>query len=42
MSSIKHDIHSVCVTCRGVDCDVDNRCNVCTDVDDVSMTEYIS
>ena len=41
MSSITRDFHSVCIECRGVDCDIDNRCIECTDVDDNTMTEYV-
>ena len=40
MSSITRDFHSVCIECRGVNCDIDNRCIECTDVDDNAMTEY--
>ena len=41
MSSIKCDFHPVCITCRGVDCDVNNYRNECTNVDDITMTEYV-
>ena len=34
-------MHSVCISCWGVDCHVDNCCTACTDVDDVTMTEYV-
>ena len=27
MSSLGKDFHSVCINCRGIDFDVDNRCN---------------
>ena len=42
MSTLRYDFHSVCVDCRGVDCDVQIRCIECTDVDDIKMTEYVS
>ena len=29
MSSIKHDKHSLCSTCRGGDCDFENKCHEC-------------
>ena len=29
MSSLKHDSHSVCVKCRGHDCNLDRRCVEC-------------
>ena len=41
VSSINCDFHSVCVACRGIDCDIDKCSNECTDVDDISMTKYV-
>ena len=41
MSSLFRDFHTVCIDCRGLDCDVDNRCIECTDVDDSAMTECV-
>ena len=42
MSSLIHDFHSICVVCRGVDCDRDHRCPKCTDVADSVMTKYVA
>ena len=42
MSSVIHDFHSICVVCRGVDCDTDHRCPECKDVGDLVMTKYIT
>ena len=38
MSSLQHDFHSVCIVCRGVDCDTDHRCPECNDISDLLMT----
>ena len=38
MSSLTSDFHSVCIVCRGVDCDIDRRCIECTDVNNNVMT----
>ena len=35
------DFHTVCIDCRGVDCDFDHRCMECTDIDNSTMTEYV-
>ena len=42
MSSLAHDFHSICVVCRGVDCDTDLRCPKCKDVGDLVMTKYVT
>ena len=42
MSCLKFDFHTVCSECRGVDCDLQTRCIECTDVDDVTMQDYVS
>ena len=41
MSSIQHYFHSLCIVCREVDCDTDNRCLERADVDDLEMTNYV-
>ena len=41
MSSVIKDLYSVCIDCRSVDCDLDNRCVECTDIGDSTMTEYV-
>ena len=41
MSSQTHDFHSLCTECCGRDCDLDNRCNECIDIDDTLMTVYV-
>ena len=40
MSTLTYDFHSVCVNCRSVECDYDNRCDECTDIADDVMTTY--
>ena len=42
MSSYKFDFHTVCVQCRGVDCDLNSRCIECTDVTTDRMSEYLA
>ena len=42
MNALRFDFHTVCVDCRGVDCDVTIRCIECPDVDDTRMTEHVS
>ena len=41
MISLQHDFHSVCVACRGIDCDTDHGCPECKDVTDLLMTYYV-
>ena len=41
MSSLIRAFHSVCIDCRGIDCDIDTRCIECTDVNDTLMTVYV-
>ena len=41
MSSQTYDFHSVCIVCRGNDCDRDNLCSECTAVDDATLTAYL-
>ena len=40
-SSTHKDFHTVCVGCRGIDCDLGNCCIECKDVDDSTMTDYV-
>ena len=42
MSSLKFNFHTVCIDCRGVDCDLETRCIECTDVSDMAMSNYVS
>ena len=42
MNSYKSDFHTVCVRCRGVDCDLTIRCIECTDVASDKMSEYVT
>ena len=34
MSSLTHDLLSLCIICRGIDCATDNRCAKCADISD--------
>ena len=34
-------LHTVCIDCRGVDCDLNHCCVECNDTDDSTMTEYV-
>ena len=36
-----YDFHSVCVSCRGIDCDLEHRCDECANIDDDAMTVYV-
>ena len=40
MSTITYDFNSVCINCRGIDCDFDNRHGECTDIADDIMTTW--
>ena len=42
VSSLIHDFHSICIVCRGVDCDTDHRCPKCKDNGDLVMTKYVT
>ena len=42
MSSLKFDFHTVCIECRGVDCDLETRCIECTDISDVAISDYVN
>ena len=41
MSSISNDKHSVCVSCRGVDCTFEKRCDECFSWDEEVKTKYV-
>ena len=41
MSKLKFDLHSVCVTCRQLKCDLDNRCKECRNWTSSQMEEYL-
>ena len=41
MSALRFDFDTVCVDCKGVDCDITTRCSKCTD-DDTRMTDCVS
>ena len=42
MSGLIHDFQTVCILCRGVDCDTDHRCLKCTDMTDFVRTKYVA
>ena len=42
MSSTKYDFHTVCVVCRGLDCDMTVSCIECTDVSGDKMSRYLA
>ena len=41
MSSKDFDSHLICIRCRGSDCNLDNRCDVCRDWSPEHMTLYV-
>ena len=41
MSNLTHGFHSLCIICRSIDCDTDNRCARCAGVSDELMTAYV-
>ena len=41
MSTLTYDFHSVCVSCRGIDCDFEHRCDECANIADDDMTVYV-
>ena len=41
MSTLLHDKHSVCVTCRGNECTFDECCNECASWEDDVMNRYV-
>ena len=41
MSSLTHDKHTICVTCRDVDCSVAVRCDECREWSTESMNGYV-
>ena len=40
MSTKEFDNHLLCISCRGIDCNVDNRCSVCIDWSHDRITQY--
>ena len=41
MGGLIHDFHTVCVICRGIDCDDDHLCPECNDVSNSVMSKYV-
>ena len=41
MSTKTYDIHTVCVACRGRDCDFANRCEECVEWTDEEIGAYV-
>ena len=41
MSNITKNFCSICIDCKGIDCDIDNRCNECVNIETNIMTDYI-
>ena len=41
MSTLTFDFHSSCISCHGIHCDFDNRCEECANIDDNTMTVYV-
>ena len=41
MSSILHDKHTLCISCRGNECAFDNRCSECSAWTDDVMHKYV-
>ena len=41
MSSLMHDSHLMCISCRGRDCNLDNRCVECEGWSEEAMLKYI-
>ena len=41
MSSLPHDKHTVCVSCRDVDCSVAVRCDECREWFTDAMNDYV-
>ena len=40
-SGLTKDFQTVCIDCRGVDCDLDHHCVECRETDDAAMNEYV-
>lgn len=41
MSTIDHDPHLICISCRGVDCNFSDRCNECVTWTDDCINAYV-
>ena len=41
MSKKTFDRHTICVTCRGSDCDIDHRCKECTEWPEEELLLYV-
>ena len=41
MSSLTHDKHTVCVSCKDVDCSVAVRCDECREWSTDAMNDYV-
>ena len=42
MSTKDFDTHIICIVCRGGDCNIDKRCDVCIDWPEERMAQYVS
>ena len=42
LAQLQLEPHSLCVSCRGVDCDIGRRCPVCDNWDEATMAEYLA
>ena len=41
MSKKTFDRHTICVSCRGSDCDIDHRCEECTEWPEEEVLRYV-
>ena len=42
MASLEHDPHKICVSCRGKNCSMTDRCDYCAKWTDETMKNYLS
>ena len=41
MSTMTYAFHSSCVSCHSVDCDFENHCEECANIDDEALSVYV-
>ena len=41
MSTLTKDFHFICVECRGIDCNLTDRCDECIDIDASVINNYL-
>ena len=41
MSTLKHDSHVLCIQCRGVNCNLEERCDICRSWSEEVMNKYL-